>query len=53
MAYRTYTAGQMQSLLSRVPALEVVETYDFSYDMEDPIAIDDSTEDVVYVLRKR
>jgi SAM-dependent methyltransferase len=53
MAYRTYTAKQMQSLLARVPALEVLATYDFGYDVEEPITVDDSTEDVVYVLRKR
>lgn len=53
MNYRTYTAGQMRSLLSRVPELETVATYDFLYQFDDPIEVDDTTEDVVYVLRKR
>jgi SAM-dependent methyltransferase len=51
--FRTYTAEQMQSLLKTVPQLEVVETYDFRYDVEWPIEITTATEDVVYVLRKR
>ncbi len=53
MDYRTYTARQMSRLMARVPALEVVETYDFCYDIDDPIEIGPETEDVVYVLRKR
>lgn len=53
MAYRTYTAKQMETLISRVSEWEWVATYDFSYDMDAPVTIDDSTEDVVYVLRKR
>ena len=53
MAHRTYTARQMQKLLDRVPALEVVETYDFMYEMDHPITVGPTTEDVVYVLRKK
>uniref|UniRef100_A0A7C4LKB6 Class I SAM-dependent methyltransferase n=1 Tax=Schlesneria paludicola TaxID=360056 RepID=A0A7C4LKB6_9PLAN len=51
--FRTYTAGQMQRLFDAVPHLEVVETYDFRYDLEWPIEISPATEDVVYVLRKK
>lgn len=53
MFYRTYNLRQMNSLLSRVPEWEVVETYDFAYDINDPIRITATTEDVVYVLRKK
>jgi SAM-dependent methyltransferase len=53
MFYRTYTRFQMKSLFKKVPAFEVVETYDFCYDINDPIVVDENTEDVVYVLRKR
>jgi hypothetical protein len=52
MNYRTYTRFQMKALFKKVPAFEVVETYDFCYDVEDPIVVDEDTEDVVYVLRK-
>ena len=53
MAHRTYTAGQMADLLARVPEFEIAETYDFTYDIDDPIQIDERTEDVLYVLRKK
>ena len=53
MFYRTYNKRQMNALLTRVPDWEVVETYDFAYDIHDPITVDASTEDVVYILRKR
>jgi SAM-dependent methyltransferase len=51
--FRTYTADQMESLLARIKTLELVATHDFSYDIQHPIRIVPSTEDVVYVLRKR
>lgn len=51
--FRTYTAAQMRNLLGRVPELALIETYDFTYDLDEPMAIDDHTEDVIFVLRKR
>jgi SAM-dependent methyltransferase len=51
--FRTYTAAQFRRLLASAPALELVETYDFAYDIDRPIEICPRTEDVVYVLRKR
>jgi hypothetical protein len=53
MHYRTYTARQFRSLLRRVPELELVETYDFEYNIDEPITIDAGTEDVLFVLRRR
>jgi SAM-dependent methyltransferase len=53
MHYRTYTRFQMKALFKKIPAFEVAETYDFCYDVDDPITVDETTEDVVYVLRKR
>lgn len=50
--FRTYTAKQMQALFDATPALKLVETYDFRYDIEWPIEITADTEDVVYVLQK-
>lgn len=52
MNYRTYTATQMRRLLQRVPQLTVVETYDFTYDIDEPIRMTPETEDVVFVLQK-
>lgn len=51
--FRCYTRRHMNSLLKKVPAWELIETYDFHYDIDDPIQVDGETEDVVYVLRKR
>jgi SAM-dependent methyltransferase len=53
MFYRTYTARQMSALLARVPFWEVVATCDFTYDIDRPITVTSTTEDVVYILRKR
>jgi SAM-dependent methyltransferase len=53
MCYRTYTAHQMTALLARIPAWETVATYDFAYDIRTPITVTSTTEDVVYILRKR
>ena len=53
MHYRTYTATQMFDLLSRVPELEHVATYDFAYDLRQPVEIGPTTQDVVLILRRR
>ena len=50
--FRTYTARQMTDLLNKVPQLRLVETYDFAYNIDQPVKIDPETEDVVYVLEK-
>ncbi|HTN00873.1 class I SAM-dependent methyltransferase [Planctellipticum variicoloris] len=51
--FRTWTAEQMAHLLLREPRLELIEVYDFRYDIDAPVMINGDTEDVVYVLRKR
>ena len=53
LLFRTYTARQFTQLLDRVPKLELVETYDFAYEIDEPVAIDAGSEDVVFVLRQR
>ncbi len=50
--YRTYTARQMKILLGKVPGLELVQTFDFGYEIDHPIRIGPRTQDVVYILRK-
>lgn len=51
--FRTYTRAQFTALLSRVPQWKCVETFDFAYDIENPIKLDDKSEDVVFVLRRQ
>ncbi|MEN1681781.1 MAG: methyltransferase domain-containing protein [Planctomycetota bacterium] len=50
--FRTYTARQMADLIDSSGAFEVAQTYDFAYELNQPVEIDASTEDVVYVLRR-
>ena len=51
LVLRSYTRPQMDRFLKASP-LEPIATFDFAYDPEVPIVVDDATEDVVYVLRK-
>jgi len=53
MNFRSYTAAQFARLLGGVGQLELAATYDFSYEIDNPVPVDETTEDVVYVLRKR
>ncbi|MGD9127171.1 MAG: class I SAM-dependent methyltransferase [Planctomycetia bacterium] len=53
IVFRIYLAEHTEELFATVPELELVETYDFAYDIDDPITIDNETEDVVYILRKK
>lgn len=50
--FRTYTVRQFRALLGRVPELELVATYDFNYNLQQPIALGAETEDAVFVLRR-
>ncbi len=52
LVLRSYTAAQMRRLLKASPQWDVVETFDFGYDIEQPIEIDGAVEDVVYVLKR-
>jgi SAM-dependent methyltransferase len=51
--FRMYSRRQVLDLLRRIDDLDIVATYDFAYDAESPLEIDDSTEDIVFVLRKK
>jgi SAM-dependent methyltransferase len=50
---RSYTQKQFRELVAAAQSWEIMETYDFTYDINDPIVVDSATEDVVYVLRKK
>lgn len=53
ISFRTYTAPQFQSLVDSVKGLDVEAIFDFSYEIDAPIEIVDSTEDVVFILKKK
>jgi SAM-dependent methyltransferase len=52
-SFRMYTAGQMDALLRQVDDFELTSVHDFGYVAEHPIEIGPTTEDVVYVLRRK
>ena len=51
--FRTYTAVQFRRLLADVPELEVLDTFDFAYEIDHPLPVTGKSEDVVWVLGKR
>jgi SAM-dependent methyltransferase len=51
--YRMYTAAQIRSLIASVPQFEILDTFDFWYDMDDPQKLDNEAIDVLFVLRKK
>ena len=51
--FRTYTAADFSELLGTVPEFETVGVFDFSYDIDYPVTIGPTTEDVVFVLRRK
>jgi SAM-dependent methyltransferase len=51
---RLYTPTQLKRLLRKVgDELELVESYDFAYDIDDPVPFDQELLEGVFVLRKR
>jgi len=51
--YRLYTAAQFRSLLKSVPKLELLDVYDFWYDIDHPLKLDNQLSDAVFILRKK
>lgn len=51
--FRIYTARQMADLIGKVPSLQVAETYDFAYEIDRPLKVNATVEDVIYVLKKQ
>lgn len=49
---RIYNAGQFRSLLASVPTLQLCDVYDFWYEIDHPLELDDEISDTVAVLRK-
>jgi SAM-dependent methyltransferase len=53
LVFRTYTWPQLSALLASVPEWEIVETFDFSYNIHAPVAVGAETEDIVLMLRRK
>lgn len=52
LVLRSYTDRELRRLTKSAGGWAVEETYDFSYDIDEPIEVDATCEDVVYVLRR-
>lgn len=50
---RLYLADQMRSLLESVPDFELCDVYDFCYDIDEPLELNDELGDTVLILRRR
>ena len=53
LKFRTYTWPQFERLIDKVPQWELVDVFDFDYDIANPVAIDEQCEDAVFVLKVR
>lgn len=52
LVLRSYTDTQLRRLVEKSASWEVLETFDFHYRIDEPIEVDGTCEDVVYVLRR-
>ena len=52
LVLRSYTVKQMDKLIAASGRWELLATYDFAYEIDCPIEVDATTEDVVYVMRR-
>jgi SAM-dependent methyltransferase len=50
---RLYNAAQISSLFASVPAFELLDVYDFWYEIDEPLELNDEISDTVFILRKR
>ena len=50
---RIYTAAQMKSLLKKVHDFELLDVFDFNYDIDEPLQLNNDLGDTVLVLRRR
>jgi SAM-dependent methyltransferase len=50
---RMYTTRQFRKLLSSVPLLELCDVYDFQYNIERPLSLNDEMAYALFVLRRR
>jgi SAM-dependent methyltransferase len=49
---RLYNAGQLKALLAKVPELELLDVFDFWYEIEHPLVLNNDLADTVLILRK-
>jgi SAM-dependent methyltransferase len=52
LVLRSYTDAEMRRLIRAAGGWSIAQTYDFHYRIDEPIDVDGTCEDVVYVLRR-
>ena len=52
VSFRTYTFEQIEELIAKVSDLELVACYDFRYELDCQIQLDETIEDVVVILQR-
>jgi SAM-dependent methyltransferase len=50
---RMYTLAQFRRLLGAVPSFELCDVYDFWYEIDHPLVLDNEISDTVFILKKR
>jgi SAM-dependent methyltransferase len=50
---RLYNAAQVRSLLEKVPEFELAAVYNFDYEIDRPLRLDNELSDAVFVLRRK
>jgi len=51
--YRLYTATQIKRLFASVPEFELLDVFDFWYDLDDPQRLDNELSDAVFILKRK
>jgi hypothetical protein len=47
-----YTAAQFRRLLATVPSLQLCDVYDFWYEIDHPLKLNNEISDTVFILQK-
>jgi SAM-dependent methyltransferase len=50
--FRLYTAAQIRKLLASVPVFELCDVYDFWYEIDEPLKLNNEISDTVFILKK-
>jgi hypothetical protein len=49
---RMYTAAQMRKLFAKVPEFELVDVFDFCYEIDQPLKLGNELSDTVFILKR-
>ena len=52
MTLRSYTLPQLRKLLAKVPEFQLCESFDFWYEIDEPVKLSSDSSDTLLVLRR-